>query len=50
VSGWVWFILGALWVAGIWLAWNFMRGATRKPNPDRMSDEWLERRRKEDGR
>ena len=45
LSGFVWFILGALWVLGMLLAWMFMK-ALKKEQPDRMSDEWLEKRRR----
>jgi hypothetical protein len=45
VSGWVWFVLGALWVVGIWFAWTFMKATNHKQ--DRMSDEWIERKRRE---
>jgi hypothetical protein len=46
MSGWVWFILGAAWIVGIWVAWTFMKASGSKA--DHMSAEWLEKRRREE--
>jgi hypothetical protein len=46
LSGFVWFILGALWVLGIVFAWMLMKASWKNKQPDRMSDEWLEKRRR----
>lgn len=47
ISSLGWFILGALWVIGIVVAWTVMKMGNRK-QPDRMSAEWLEKRRREE--
>jgi len=48
LSSLVWFILGALWILAIVFALMLMKTSWKRKQPDRMSDEWLEKRRREE--